>query len=79
MAEVAVTIDLAFEGNVVHGVGSVRASDDLIEAKAQAVRHDDGSIDGWACDLVTARLLRKLEVALMETVHERIDRAVFDE
>ncbi|HSF86182.1 MAG TPA: hypothetical protein VLG28_11095 [Acidimicrobiia bacterium] len=76
MAEVALTIDLSMVGNAVEGVASLHAASGVIEAKARAVRHDDGSIDGWACDLVTARLLRKLEVALMETVHERIDRAV---
>ena len=76
MAEVVVKIDLALNGAVVDGVASMQASRDVIEAKARAVRHEDGSIDDWASDLVTARLLRKLEVALMESVHERIDRAV---
>ncbi len=67
------------QGLLMKGNASLRASTRTIEVEAEAVRHDDGSIDDWARDLVTARLLRKLEVELMESVHERIDRVVLNE
>ena len=79
MADVTVAIDLSMHGTAVEGRASLDGMDEHIEAKARAVRHEDGSIDGWARDLVTARLLRRIEVTLMESVHERIDRVVLDE
>ena len=74
-----VTIDIDLEGHYAVGRASLRGHTQTYDVTAQAVRHEDGSIDGWATDLVTARLLRRLEIALMETIHERIDRTVLDE
>ena len=79
MSDVTVAIDLEVRGTAVEGVATLDAMGDRLEAKARAVRHEDGSIDEWARHLVTARLLRSLEVALMESVHESIDRAVLNE
>jgi hypothetical protein len=79
VSDVTVAIDLEVRGTVVEGVATLDAMGDHLEAKARAVRHEDGSIDEWARHLVTARLLRDLEVALMESVHESIDRSVLNE
>jgi hypothetical protein len=73
------TIDVEPHGRRMKGHASLRSHTRMLEVEAEAVRHDDGGIDGWATDLVMARLLRKLEVELMESVHERIDRAVMNE
>ncbi len=79
MAHVSVDIDLALNGPAVEGSAKLVGVGKPLEASASAVRHLDGSIDDWAQDLVTARLLRRLEVAVMESVHERIDRAILNE
>ncbi len=76
---VPVTIDLEVGGSLVSGRATLDAGRKHFEIEAQAVRHEDGSIDDWVVDLATARLLRRLELALMETVHERIDRSLIDE
>ena len=79
MSEVSVAIDLSTDGAALEGNATLHGVGEPIAVEAHAMRHLDGSIDDWARDLVTARLLRRLEVALMESVHERIDRAVMNE
>lgn len=74
-----VTMEISVEGSRLAGHATLRSNGRVLETHAEAVRHVDGSIDTWATDLVTARLLRGLEIALMERVHERIDRSVSNE
>lgn len=77
--DVPVLMELMVDGDKIFGRATLEGRMEPIGAEAQALRHADGSIDAWAYDLVTARLLRKLEIELMERVHERIDRSVVND
>ena len=74
-----VEIELTVHGAVVEGRATLATRRRTYTVDAHAARHEDGSIDDWAIDLTMARLLRNLEVALMERVHERIDRSITNE
>ena len=74
-----VEIEITIGGAAVEGKATLETRRRTYAVEAHAARHEDGSIDDWAIDLAVARLLRNLEVALMERVHERIDRSIADE
>ncbi len=79
MVDVTVTMEIVARGTAMEGVAELDGVIGPLRASARAVRHRDGSIDDWARTLVGARLLRKLEVLLMEAVHEHIDRSIANE
>jgi hypothetical protein len=77
--DVPITVTLESSGSTVTGKATLESPERTYEVVATAPRHEDGSTDAWSLDLATARLLRRLEVDLIERVHERIDRYVVNE
>jgi|GEM_PF-4512336 len=69
-----VEIELTVCGHTVEGRATLGTPRRTFEAVAQSVRHEDGSIDTMAVELTLARLLRSLEMSLLERIHEHIDR-----
>jgi hypothetical protein len=74
---VSITLELEEAANGVDAIGRFELSGKTYVAKAHAPKnHRDHRL---AHDLVVARVMRNLEMELMEWIHEHIDRCTGDE